>query len=210
MGVPKGKSSDYEELIHYGLLGLIEAVDHFDPKFNTRFSTYASLRIRGRIRDYLRASDWMPRTARKRINLIQQTIATLSNESLRAPSEEEIAARIGTDVREVRQGLSDMNRILVSLDMMVTTPEDDEPLEEIVCDDSQANPADALERECLVEEMGNAIRELPEREQLVLSLYYNEELTFKQIGEVLNVTEARVCQLHAYAISILKERMKHE
>jgi len=207
MGMAKDNSNDYEELAHQGLLGLIEAIDRFDPKFNARFSTYASLRIRGRIIDYLRTSEWLPRSARKRTHLIQKTITTLRTENLREPTEEEIATRIGTDVGEVRKGLSDLNRTVVSLD---TRMEDGKLLHEHVSDENQVDPADLFENESLVEEMSCAIQELSEREQLVLSLYYNEELTFKQIGKVLDVSESRACQLHACAISLLKARMNHE
>jgi RNA polymerase sigma factor for flagellar operon FliA len=210
MGVTQDMS-DYEDLAHQGLMGLIEAVDHFDPKFNARFSTYASLRIRGKILDYLRASDWMPRAARKRTRLIQKTITTLWGENLREPTEAEIAARAGTDVVEIQQGLADLNRALVSLDMlMATDSEDDGALHERLGDEKQVDPADVFEQESLVEEMSSAIRDLSKREQLVLSLYYNEELTFKEIGKVLEITESRVCQLHARAISSLKVMMNHE
>lgn len=211
MGVTQDMSNDYEDLAHQGLMGLIEAVDHFDPKYKVRFSTYASLRIRGKILDYLRATDWMPRAARKRTRLIQNTITTLWAENRREPTEAEIAARVGTDVAEVQQGLSDLNRALVSLDMMMSADSENEgALHERLGDEKQVDPADALEQESLIVEMGNAIRELSEREQLVISLYYNEELTFKEIGKVLDITESRVCQLHARAISCLKARMNHE
>jgi RNA polymerase sigma factor for flagellar operon FliA len=211
MGVTLDMSTDYEDLAHQGLVGLIEAVDHFDPKFDTRFSTYASLRIRGRILDYRRASDWMPRAARKRSRLIDKTITSLWTENLREPTEAEIADRIGTGVGEVQQGLADLNRALVSLDMLMATDmEDDGALHERLADEKQANPADVFEQESLTEEMGSAIRNLSEREQLVLSLYYNEELTFKEIGKVLDISESRVCQLHAHVISSLKAMMNHE
>jgi RNA polymerase sigma factor for flagellar operon FliA len=211
MGVTQDLSNDYEDLAHQGLMGLIEAVDHFDPKFNARFSTYASLRIRGKILDYLRASDWMPRAARKRTRLIQKTITTLWTENQREPTDTEIATRAGTDVGEIQQGLADLNRTLVSLDMMMADDsEEGGTLHERLGDEKQANPADVLEQEGLIEEMGSAIRDLSEREQLVLSLYYNEELTFKEIGKVLDITESRVCQLHARAISSLKAMMSHE
>lgn len=211
MGVSQEMSVDYEDLAHQGLMGLIEAVDHFDPKYNARFSTYASLRIRGKILDYLRAYDWMPRTVRKRVRLIQKTISTLWTEYLREPTEEEIAVRVGMDAAEVRQGLSDLNRALLSLDMVVDTDlEDVSALHERLGDEKQANPADLVEKESLIEQMGGALQSLSEREQLVLSLYYNEELTFKEIGKVLDITESRVCQLHARAISSLKAVMNYE
>jgi len=211
MGMTQEMGSDYEDLAHQGLLGLIEAVDHFDPRYNARFSTYASLRIRGKILDYLRTSDWMPRAARKRTRLIQNTIATLCSELQREPSEEEIAARLGIGVDEIQQGLSDSNRVLVSLDLMMESDaENDGSLHERLADEKQANPAEVFEQENLVELLGDAIRNLSKREQLVLSLYYNEELTFKEIGKVLEITESRVCQLHARAILSLKGMLNHD
>src|SRR5512134_94016 len=119
MGITQEMGSDYEDLAHQGLMGLIEAVDHFDREFNTSFSTYASLRIRGKILDYLRTSDWMPRAARKRVRLIQKTVTTLWSETLREPSEDEIASQLCMKVEEIHQGLADANRVLVSLDMVV-------------------------------------------------------------------------------------------
>jgi RNA polymerase sigma factor for flagellar operon FliA len=211
MGVSQKDSNDYEDLAHQGLLGLIEAVDHFDPAYSTRFSTYASMRIRGKILDYLRTSDWMPRSARKRTRQIEKSISALWSENLREPTEEEIAAHLQVDVDEVRQGLADSNRVLVSLDLMLVSDGDsDSSLYERISDESQDNPSDILEQESLREGMADAIRNLSEREQLVLSLYYNDELTFKEIGKALDITESRVCQLHARAIANLKAMMEHE
>src|SRR5512133_2707026 len=107
MGITQERGTEYEDLAHQGLLGLIDAVDHFDPKFNARFSTYASLRIRGKVLDYLRTADWMPRTARKRTRMIQKTISTLWSDNSRQPTEHEIAAHLGVPVEDVQQGLAD-------------------------------------------------------------------------------------------------------
>lgn len=209
MGVTRERGSDYEDLAHQGLIGLIEAVDHFDPKFNTKFSTYASLRIRGKIMDYLRTTDWMPRAARKRSRLIQKSITTLWSENFREPTEDEIASHLGTNVEDVQQGLADTSRVLVSLDMMMESDHEGEvPLHEKYGDEKQANPLDLLEEKDTAAEMVDAIKSLDEREQLVLSLYYNEELTFKEIGKVLDITESRVCQLHARALVSLKAMME--
>jgi RNA polymerase sigma factor FliA len=211
MGMTQEMGTEYEDLAHQGLMGLIEAVDHFDPKFNARFSTYASLRIRGKILDYLRTSDWMPRAARKRARQIQKTITTFCSEHQREPTEDEIASRLGIKVDEIQQGLADSNRVLVSLDtLMESGPEGDGSSYEYLKDENQANPEEALVTGSLIEEMGSAIRNLSEREQLVLSLYYNDELTFKEIGKVLEITESRVCQLHARTILSLKAMMSHE
>jgi RNA polymerase sigma factor for flagellar operon FliA len=211
MGITQDMGSDYEDLAHQGLMGLIEAVDHFNKGFNTSFSTYASLRIRGKILDYLRTSDWMPRSARKRVRLIQKTISTLWSQKLREPTEDEIAAQLGLKVEEVQQGLADSNRVLMSLDVvMESDPTSDGSLYESLRDENQADPSEILEGTGLLEQMTDAIKELSERDQLILSLYYNDELTFKQIGKVLDVTESRVCQLHARAILNLKAMMQDE
>ena len=211
MGISQEMGSDYEDLAHQGLIGLIEAVDHFNPEFSARFSTYASLRIRGKILDYLRTSDWMPRAARKRARSIEKAIATLWSEKLHEPTEEEISAHLGINVDEIRQGLADSNRVLVSLDLMTESGQDnDSSLYESVVDEGQADPLDVVERENLIEQMAGALDDLSERERLILSLYYNDELTFKEIGKVLDLTESRVCQLHARAILNLKAMIQDE
>jgi len=211
MGVTQDIGSDYEDMAHQGLLGLIEAVDRFDPKFGARFSTYASLRIRGKILDYLRTMDWMPRAARKRSRMIQKSISSLWTENLREPTEEEVAVHLGLNLEEVQAGLADSNRILVSLDIMMDVDQEgDGSMHEYLRDESQANPAEINEEGSLIEEMSSAIQSLSEREQLILSLYYNDQLTFKEIGKVLEITESRVCQLHARAIINLKAVMKNE
>ena len=211
MGITQERGSDYEDLAHQGLMGLIEAVDHFDPKYNAKFSTYASLRIRGKIMDYLRTTDWMPRSARKRSRMIQKSITTWWSENFREPTEDEIASHLGTNVEDIHQGLADTNRVLVSLDMMMEGGEEgDVSLHEKYADESQADPLDVLEQKDMAAEMATAIQNLEEREQMVLSLYYNEELTFKEIGKVLDITESRVCQLHARAIISLKAMMTND
>jgi RNA polymerase sigma factor for flagellar operon FliA len=210
MGITQEMGSDYEDLAHQGLMGLIEAVDHFDPDFSARFSTYASLRIRGKILDYLRTSDWMPRAARKRTRLIQKTITALWSENLREPTEEELAVRIGTSIEDVQQGLADANRVLVSLDTLMDDQKEEGSLHEYLRDECQVNPSEVLEQESLIQEMAEALQNLSEREKLILSLYYNDELTFKEIGKVLDITESRVCQLHARAILNLRAMMNDE
>jgi RNA polymerase sigma factor for flagellar operon FliA len=211
IGLTQDMGTDYEDLAHQGLMGLIESVDHFDSGFNTSFSTYASLRIRGKILDYLRNSDWMPRSARKRVRLIEKTITTLWSENLREPTEDEIAAQLGMRVEDIQQGLADSNRVLVSLDtVMESGPKSDASLHESLRDENQADPSEVLEQAGLLEQMADAIQELSERERLILSLYYNDELTFREIGKVLGITESRVCQLHARAILNLKAMMQDE
>lgn len=211
LGVTKETEMDYEDLAHEGLIGLMEAVDHFDLKFKTHFSTYACMCIRRGIIAYFRSSDWMPRAGRKRINIIQNTIDSLWTENLRGPTEDEIAVRSGFDVQEVQEGLVDLNRVLVSLDKMIATDKKDKGvLQDSLDDEKQADPAEMFEQEAVIHEVSSAILDLPERERLVLSLYYNEELTLKEIGKILDISESRVCQLHAYAITLIKARINDE
>jgi RNA polymerase sigma factor for flagellar operon FliA len=211
MGISQDRCSDYEDLAHQGLMGLIDSVDNFDRAFNTTFSTYASTRIRGRILDHLRASDWMPRAARKRVRLIRKAMTTLWSEKMREPADEEIAAQLGMNVEEIRQGLADSNRMLVSLDLVLESDsEADSFHHETLRDEDQVDPADVLEESGLLEQMADAIKNLSERERLILALYYNDELTFKEIGKVLEITESRVCQLHARAVLNLKAMMQDE
>jgi RNA polymerase sigma factor for flagellar operon FliA len=211
MGMTQEMGSDYEDLAHQGLMGLIEAVDHFDPELSSRFSTYASLRIRGKVVDYLRSSDWMPRAARKRTRLIQQTINNFWAENRREPTDNEIATQLGTTVVDVQQGLADSNRILVSLDtVMASDRRDEASLHEYLRDENEVDPSELFEEESLIQQLAEAIQNLSEREKLILSLYYNDELTFKDIGKVLEITESRVSQLHARAILNLKAMMNNE
>ena len=211
MGIGQEIGSEYEDLAHQGLMGLIEAVDHFDPDFSARFSTYASLRIRGKVLDYLRASDWMPRPARKRAHLIQKTINKFWSENRREPTEQEIAAQLGTTVEDVQKGLADSNRVLISLDKLIEIDQQSKVSRyEGFQDEDQVDPSEIVERENLIQHMAGAIQNLPEREKLILSLYYNDELMFKDIGKVLDITESRVSQLHARAILNLKAMMNDE
>ena len=211
MGITLEMGTDYEDMAHQGLLGLIEAVDRFDPKFGARFSTYASLRIRGKVLDYLRTVDWMPRAARKRTRQIQKSISVLWSENLRAPTEDEIATHLGIKLEEIQEGLADSNRILVSLDMMMDVDQDGEgSMYEHLRDENQVDPLVAMEEVSQVTEMSTAILSLSEREQQILSMYYNDQLTFKEIGKVLDITESRVCQLHARTILNLKAMMKND
>jgi RNA polymerase sigma factor for flagellar operon FliA len=213
LGITRDMGSEYEDLVHQGLLGLIDAVDRYDTSYGTRFSTFAGLRIRGKILDYMRYSDWMPRSARRRVRAIQKTISNLWLELNREPEEEEIARRLGVGIEEVQRGLSDSNRIFLSLDSAPggeSEGEEDGALYERLADDQQPDPSEQAERQDMVHLLGENIRALPEREQLILSLYYVEELTFREIGKVLEITESRVCQLHARAIINLKAMMNHE
>jgi RNA polymerase sigma factor FliA len=211
LGITQEMGPDYEDLVHQGLLGLIDAVDRFDPKHGTKFSTYASLRIRGKVLDYLRVSDWMPRAARQRVRAIQKAIGSLWVSLGREPTEEDLAGHLGLGKEEIEKGLYDSNLVIVSLDATVEVDQEGEgSLHERLVDEKQVDPSDIFEDEDLKKQLIKGIRKLSEREQLILSLYYYDELTFKEIGNVLGITESRVCQLHARAVMNLKAMVKHE
>jgi RNA polymerase sigma factor for flagellar operon FliA len=205
LGLSQSLGQDYEDAASQGLLGLIEAVDRFDPNYKTQFSTYATLRIRGNVIDYLRLHDWLSRSARQKSRLVQEAISVLWEQLERPPTDEELAARLNLDLDKLRQILVDSSHVFVSLDTTMTAEGDDiVSLHELVIDENQLEPSAIFEEEEMKLILIEAIQSLPEREQLVLSLYYYENLTFKEIGAVLEVSESRVCQLHARIVMTLR------
>jgi RNA polymerase sigma factor for flagellar operon FliA len=208
IGMSQQIGPDYEDLVSQGLLGLIESIDRYDPAFGAQFSTYATLRIRGKILDYLRSLDWLSRTARRRARSVQNAMNHFWETNQRAPTDEELALKVEMDVDQVQQALTDSSRIMLSLDSMIEMDGDtDNSLYDILADDHQENPSDLMDEQDLKTRLVQALKELPEREQLMLSLYYFENLTLKEIGEVLGISESRVCQLHARAMLILKSQL---
>ena len=205
LGVTAEIGMDYEDLVHQGLLGLIDAVDRYNPEFGTQFSTYATVRIRGKVLDYLRSMDWLSRTARHRSKSIQKAIQTITSKTNVPPNEKEISEFLGLDLDKVHQGLMDSHKIIVSLDALVNMDEDNEnTLYDTLADDNQADPAEIATENDLKTRLVTCLKRLPERDQLVLSLYYFEELTLKEIGKVLEVSESRACQIHSQAIMNLQ------
>ncbi len=205
LGVTAEIGMDYEDLVHQGLLGLIDAVDRYNPEYGTQFSTYATVRIRGKVLDYLRSMDWLSRTARHRSKSIQKAIQTITSQTNVPPNEKEISEFMGLDLDKVHQGLMDSHKIIVSLDALVNMDEENEnTLYDTLADDNQADPAEIATENDLKTRLVNCLKRLPERDQLVLSLYYFEELTLKEIGKVLEVSESRACQIHSQAIMNLQ------
>ncbi len=211
LGIHGDIGAEYEDLVHQGILGLIDAVDRYDPSHGAQFSTYATLRIRGKILDYLRVSDWMSRSARQRVRSIQKTVAHLWGELKREPTEEEIASHLGVELEVVEKGLVEFNLTIVSLDLPVEMEQDDSAdWHDLVKDDKQPNPLELMEDQGLKQILMEGIKKLGRRDQTLLSLYYFDNLTFKEIGKVLGLTESRVCQLHARIILNLKVIVKNE
>ena len=201
---------DEGDLVSYGLLGLIGAIERYDPARDIKFETYAISRIKGAIIDELRALDWVPRSVRSRAREIERAIAELEAKLGTAPTDEQIAAKIGISVDELEESLTDISRSsIAALDELwsVSGEGDQVSLMDTIEDTQGVRPQEALDETEMREALADAIARLPEREKLVVTLYYYEELTLREIGEVLGVTESRVSQLHTKAILRLKARL---
>ena len=202
---------DEGDLVSYGLLGLIGAIERFDPDRDIKFETYAIARIKGSIIDELRSMDWVPRSVRARARDIERAIADLESRLTRAPTDEEIATKLGITEEEFQDSLLEISRSsIAALDELWTISSsggDQIALIDTIEDTTGPEPQSALAQTELKEALGEAIARLPEREKLVVTLYYYEELTLREIGEVLGVTESRVSQLHTKAILRLKARL---
>jgi RNA polymerase sigma factor FliA len=201
---------DEGDLVSYGLLGLIGAIERYDPARDIKFETYAISRIKGAIIDELRALDWVPRSVRSRAREIERAIAELEAKLGTAPTDEQIAAKIGISVDELEESLTDISRSsIAALDELwsVSGEGDQVSLMDTIEDTQGVRPQEALDENEMREALADAIARLPEREKLVVTLYYYEELTLREIGEVLGVTESRVSQLHTKAILRLKARL---
>ncbi len=202
---------DDEDLVSYGLLGLIGAIERYDPERDVKFETYAIARIRGAIIDELRALDWVPRSVRSRARDIERAIGELEAKLGRVPSDEEIAGKLGLTTEQLDESLSEISRSsIAALDELWTisgSGGDQVALIDTIEDTDAPDPQGALSQVELREAIADSIARLPEREKLVVTLYYYEELTLREIGEVLGVTESRVSQLHTKAILRLKARL---
>jgi RNA polymerase sigma factor FliA len=203
---------DDDDLISYGLLGLIGAIERYDPDRDVKFETYAIARIKGSIIDELRAMDWVPRSVRARARDIERAVAELERKLHRAPTDEEIADKVGITTAELEDSLTDISRSSIgALDELWTVNTggggDQIALIDTIEDTDAPDPQGSLSETEMKEAIGEAIARLPEREKLVVTLYYYEELTLREIGEVLGVTESRVSQLHTKAVLRLKARL---
>ena len=192
---------DLEDLIHAGVIGLIDAVGKYDPGREARFKTYAEFRIRGAMLDEIRSLDWVPRSVHEKIHLFQNTYEQLSKKLGRVPEEEELAKALSMDGEQYEKFLSQAKGATL-LHMEDIGLADATPFDAI--DPAAEDPFSALLANDTREDLMKAVRHLPEKERLVVSLYYGEELTMKEIGKTLKLTESRVCQLHTQAILRLK------
>lgn len=204
---------DAEDVLSYGVFGLIEAIERFDPSRGLRFETYAIPRIRGAIIDSLRSLDQVSRTVRQKARDIQRVFVELEQELGRTPSEEETAERLGITVERYQQVCVQSSVLNVSLEQLLAGDQDDSggrtPLQGVADSDSP-DPATVVERRELIRHLAAALGKLPKNEKLVLALYYHEELTMREISRVMGISEPRVSQLHAQALLRLRAHMRRD
>lgn len=198
-----------EDLISYGTMGLMEAVERFDPDRGLKFETYAVTRIRGAIIDQLRFQDWIPRGVRRRSKNLSEAMRKLEEELGRSATDEELAEELGVSRTKLQTMLAESNNYMLSLDDKYGSDASDSSLSlmDMVEDKNSPDPQGEYEASELRRRLASAIASLPEREKLLVALYYHENMTLKEIGEVISVSESRVCQLHAQAILRLRSKL---
>ncbi|WP_054738661.1 FliA/WhiG family RNA polymerase sigma factor [Cellulosilyticum ruminicola] len=202
LGIYLNQYVDLDDLVGYGILGLIDAIDKFDLNKNVKFETYASLRIRGAILDAIRKLDWVPRTLRKKQKELDKVYVELETKLGRRPEDVEVASFLGISLDEYNELLKDVNiSALVSIDEYTFQFE-------TIKDPKAPLPDDYVEDKEMKETLAELIEKLPERERKVIFLYYFEELTLKEISKVLEVSESRVSQLHTKAVSRLRASLR--
>lgn len=200
-----GSKIEYEDLLGYGVLGLIDSIEKYDIKKNIKFETYAQIRIKGAIIDSIRKLDWIPRSLRKKSKDVQNAINQLENKLGRDPSNEEIAKFLNISVKELENILCDTSTFNVaSLEDLILSNED------FSASFQQENtrPEEICENKELKEILVESLNSLNENERLVITLYYYEDLTYKEIGHVLDLSESRISQIHSKAILKIKNYLK--
>ncbi len=197
---------ELDDLVQAGMIGLLDAMNHFDETQGAQFETYASQRIRGAMLDELREIDWVPRSVRKNARDIERAISLLQQKLGMQPSEQEIADHLNLSLVEYQAMLTDArgHQLVYYEDFQ---SEGDEPVELNVTD-GRPGPLEVMQDDGMQQALVFAIDELPEREKLVMAMYYQEDLNLKEVGAVLGVSESRVCQIHTQAIMRLRAKLK--
>lgn len=201
----------FDELVSAGALGLIDAVDKYDPQKNVGFKTYAQHRIRGAILDELRSMDWYSRSMRKKIQNIEKAVHRLESELDRPVQDIEIAEKLNVSLEEYFKMLSDIHgAALLSLDDYIRNQNNDTNSSSRFANNMKGrdNPSDNIMHEELKTMLSRAVKKLSKKEQMVISLYYYNEFTLKEIGKVLDLTESRICQIHTMALIKLQGSLK--
>ncbi len=200
-----------EDLVSAGIIGLLEAIERYKPSLNASLSTFADFRIRGAIIDEIRSMQWGSKDARKKLDETKHAYASLEKELNRSASDEEVAERLNISMDDLYKTLSTANTMrMIKLEDLGMTNKEGESLDILECisDRNDRDIVDELNLKELRSVLGSSIDALPEKERLVLTLYYYEELTMKEIGKVLEISESRVCQLHGKALLKLRSVME--
>ena len=202
-------SVQFDDLVQNGMLGLLDAIDRYQEGFGAQFETYATQRVRGAMLDGLRENDWLPRNLRRELRRIETAISQLEHEHGRAPSERELAEALGMTLADYQKTLQDArgHQIVYFEDF---AGNGDEDCRERHFTDYEADPVAILEDRGIKAQLVTAISQLPEREKLMMALYYEQDLNLREIGEVMGVSESRVCQLHSQAIARLRTHVVGE
>ena len=209
VGVGLPRNVDQADLASFGVFGLIDAIEKFDPERGYKFETYAISRIKGAILDELRSIDWVPRSVRTKAKSLERAIAKLETKNHRAPTDKELADELDLTQKQLQTMLSQISNVgVVALDEMLSGVDRGEGLTlgDTVADSGEG-PMGVFEVEEMRQVLASSINRMPEREKIVLTLYYYEGLTLAEIGRVLSVTESRVCQIHTKAVLQLKGRL---
>ncbi|NBF40866.1 MAG: RNA polymerase sigma factor WhiG [Spirochaetes bacterium] len=201
---------EFDDLVGYGVFGLFDAIEKFDPEKHVKFKTYAVTRIRGAIFDELRSIDWVPRSVRQKAREIEETVRRLESSLGRAATDEEVAKELNMSVKEYEKTMLKVSGTsILSLNDVWYTGEDNDKVSiaDSIESPQSLNPDVIVEKDEIKRVIAQSIKELPEKEKKVLVLYYYEDLTLKEIGQVLEVTESRVSQLHTKAIMRLRTKL---
>jgi RNA polymerase sigma factor for flagellar operon FliA len=208
--IGKSKYIEYDDLLGYGMIGLMDAISKYDASKGMKFSTYASIRIKGSMIDEIRRNSPISKGAMDKLNMYNGAIEILQNKLMREPSDGEIAQQLGISVNEVADIENNINYISqTSLEDILFSEEDEMELKSTIEDKNSPSPERTLEEKEELEFLTKAIDMLKEKDRLILSLYYYERLTLKDIGKVLQVSESRVCQLHSRAIVQLRKALQN-
>ncbi len=201
---------ELDDLISSGVIGLMDAIEKYDPTRDNKFKTYAEFRVRGSILDELRAQDWVPRSVRDKAKLLDRTLIALETELGRSPTEEEAAERLQMSMSQFYDLLNEVRPVsILSIDEQSSfSTVDKKSILNLLEGCKTSNPLNELNLKTVKDVVAKAIEDLPERQRLVLSLYYYEDLNLKEIGRVLRVTESRVSQVHAQAIARLRAKLQ--
>lgn len=200
---------DVEDLTSVGVMGLMDAMTKYDPRREANFKTYAEFRIRGAMLDEIRSMDWVPRSVHERVGLLQRTESSLMRRLGRPPTDEELAAALDMSVDQLADFMAAaQGAVVMSLEDIGVQDSDGDKIVRMLVDTQHPDPLSLVVTQRIRTSLEDAIDILPEKERLVLTLYYVEELTMKEIGAVLGITESRVCQIHAKTILRLKAQLQ--